>query len=177
MGTVTQEEYSKLCNEYDFFKKVGFKGFETKIWLIFKALVNGEVSKQNVARNPCQSLMENQVPFHSIGDYLEELANNGLFTKYGSDYSLIDDRSFELHNICYRITSKITKTNTPLHELIKECGYTYDSKNRDLVTNFNQGDINAKETTFNDLMTQLAFAGARLLTKIIIHIEEKIPEK
>ncbi|MGY5151744.1 MAG: hypothetical protein ACW9XA_05695 [Candidatus Nitrosopumilus sp. bin_6a] len=177
MITVTQEEYSKLCEKYDFFKKIGFEGFETKIWLVFKALVDEQVSVKSVAKNPCQSLMENDVPFHNIRDYLDQLSNDELLVKLsGGNYILKDDRSYELHRICYQITSKIVKTKAPLHTLIKDCGYVYDTRNVELVRNFNNGDINAKENTFNDLMTQLAFAGARLLTKIVVHIDEKIPE-
>ncbi len=119
--------------------------------------------------------MENNVPFHSIRDYLRELQDNGLLSEgVGGIYYLNDDRAYDLHRICYQITSKIVKTKTELHKLIKDCGYVYDTRNRDLVVKFQNGDINDKENTFTDLMTQLAFAGARLLIRIVVHIEEKI---
>lgn len=175
MSVVTQDEYSKLCDKFELFKMMGFDGFETKLWLTFKALTDGTVSVVSVAKNPCQSLMENNIHFSSIEAYLDKLSNNGLLKKTSKgEYFLKPEHSYELHNICFKITSKLDKSQNALHDLIKECGYVYDSRNRDLVNRYTSGDINDKENTFTNLMTQLAFAGARLLIKIVVHIEEKI---
>jgi len=37
--TVDQDDYSELCEKHDFFKILGYDGFETKIWLLFKHLL------------------------------------------------------------------------------------------------------------------------------------------
>ena len=175
MGVVTNDDYLLLCEKYNLFKHLRFEGFETKVWLVFKALTDGMVSQESVAKSPCQSLMENGVPFYSIRDYLEELYGNGIFSRDGAnEYHLKPEYSYELHRICYDITTKLTKTKYPFKQLITECGYIYDVKNRDLALKFENGDINDKANSFKSLMTELAFAGAKLLIKIVVHIEEKM---
>ena len=174
MSKVTNDDYLALCEKYEFFNQVGFEGFETKVWLIFKALTDGTVSEASVSKSPCQSLMQNGVPFSSIQNYLKELNQNRIFSVYGQEFSLRPEQSYELHRICFEITSKITHPKFSLQDLIVECGYVYDDENRNLVFNFENGDINDKTNTFKDLMTQLAFAGAKLLIKVVVHIEEKM---
>ena len=176
MEGVTNDDYLLLCQKYPLFEHLEFEGFETKVWLLFKALTDGSVSPDSVAKSPCQSLMANGITFSSIKDYLDRLEHNKILERTTDTkiYHLKPEHSYQLHQICFDITSKIKKTKSPLQKLIVECGYTYDARNRDLVLKFENGDINDETNTFKDLMTQLAFAGARLLIKCVVHIEEKI---
>jgi len=173
---ISESEYLKLCGEFPFFNVVGHGGFGVKVWLIFRALNFGSVSTDSVAANPCQSLMENNITLNQIKSYLAELQENGIFQLRTEDhtYSLQAETSYELHKICYEIGKKITESRTPLHQIIKDCGFQYDAKNKSLIENFNHGDVNAKADTLKDLLSQLAFAGARFLVKVVVKLEEKV---
>lgn len=173
---ISKEDYLMLCKEYPLFKKIGHEGFGVKTWLVFKALNEGYVNGDSVASKPCQSLMEHKIPFHQIKQYLDDLKDSEMFLLQTGrmQYVLNADNSYELHRICYELGKKITDNRTPLKHLITTCGYTYDARNRDLVTNFQNSDVNAKADTLKDLLSQLAFAGARLLVKIVVKMEEKV---
>ena len=69
---------------------------------------------------------------------------------------------------------KIKESGKPLDKIIRECGYTWDTRNQGLTRNFANGDVNAKADTLKDLLAQLAFAGARFLVKVVVKLEEKV---
>ena len=168
---ISETEYVELCKDFPFFELVGHKGFGIKIWLIFRALNFGKVSIESVASNPCQSLMQNNIEFNQIKRFLEELNTNKILKKYGEEYSLFPEYSYELHRICFEAGKKLERHERDIKRFIQECGYTYDDRNRTLSQNFITGDVNAKTDTLKDLLSQLAFSGARLLVKIINNMD------
>lgn len=164
---ILESEYITLCEEFPFFKHVGHKGFGVKVWLIFRALNFGNVSLESVASNPCQSLMQNDISFNLMKRFLTELHDDKIFQGTTEGYKLLPEHSYELHRICYHLGEKISKKNMKLKEMIIECGFQNDSRNNTLINNFETGDVNAKTNTLKDILSQLAFSGARFLIKII----------
>jgi len=172
---ISEEEYLRLCGIYPIFQKVGIKHFEPKIWLIFNALQSGGISQLSVSSKPCQSLMEHNITFDQIGGFLQELYNSEIFSTIDSTtFRVIPKVAYELHRVCYGMTKNIEKFNESFKQLIIECGYQNNSDNRILWTKFDTGDDNAKSGALKDLISQLAYAGARLLIKCILRIEEKV---
>jgi len=171
---ISNDDYQVLCSRFPLLQKISHRGFGTKVWLVFRALNFGSVSVESVASNPCQSLMENEIAFSLIGRYLEELSTSKILRTDVKGYVLLPENAYELHRICYEMGKKITESGTPLDAIIRECGYTWDKRNRDLANNFANGDVNAKADTLKDLLSQLAFAGARFLVKVVVKLEEKV---
>lgn len=175
---VLESKYLELCQEFPLFEKIGHRGFGTKVWLVFRALNFKSVSMTSVAENPCQSLMENDIHFNNIKRYLEELHRGGVLDIVGSDtvgsdgeasdvYKLSAENSYELHRICYQLGNKIVKSKVDLKKLMLDCGYTNDTRNNTLVNSFANGDVNAKADSLKNILSQLAFAGAKFLTKVV----------
>lgn len=172
---ISNTDYEQLCESYTIFSQVGFKNFEPKIWLIFVALKSGGISIQTVSSKPCQSLMEHNITFDQIEWFLEELKDKKIFFRDSSNtYHLIPEVAYELHRVCYGMTKKIENSNKRFLVVVQECGYPINAENKKRVDRFTSGDDNAKSEVLKDLLSQLAYAGARLIIKCILRTEEKL---
>ncbi len=174
--TITKEEFNELSNKFSIFKSIGFDNFEPKIWLIFVALRSGKISETIVASKPCQSLMENNVPFEQIKQFLNDIHNGGIFYQIppAGSFAVTPEIAYELHRVIYQMTKNLEKSKTALLDIIHQCGYMINTENREHVKKFSRGDDNAKSDVMKDLLSQLAYAGTRLLIKGILRIEEKL---
>lgn len=167
--TISEGNYVDLCARYNIFVKVGMEHFEPKIWLIFNALKDGQISQSTVSSNPCPSLMEHRITFEQIGKFLQELYNSGIFSRdYAGMYHVKSEIAYKLHGICYEITKNIDKSNITLKNILIGCGYPVTSENQEHVMNFESGSDGQKTEIVKSIFSKIAYSGTDFLLKIIL---------
>lgn len=172
---ITETDYLKLCESYPVFKQVGFDNFGPKIWLIFRALKFSGTSQVLVSSNPCPSLMEHKITFDQIGFFLEELKEKNIFSSDGSGtYHVIPKVGYELHNVCYEMSKKIKKSRVNLKQILIECGYPNTGEINNNVKRVTSSDDTENSEALKDLLSQIAFAGARFLITGLTKLGDKI---
>ena len=167
---LSENNYLSMCQFDPFFQKIGVEYFEAKIWLVFVALKNGNVSQESVASNPCQSLMKHKITYDQIGCFLDELEDKGILMRTGrgdSRYNVIPNMAYELHRICYELSLKL-KNESILTNLIHECGYPPNAENNNRISRFRTGGDNEKSEVIKELLSQIAYSGTEFILKTIL---------